>query len=281
MRRLALFVTVCCLALAGCQGTDEPERKPGKTAKPPVATGTHRYKLDVGTPGHREYLLRVPAGLKGPAPLVVALHGGASNAERFEKESGFDGVSDDEKIVVAYPDGFMLSWNAGGCCGPAKVGKVDDVGFVNKMIDKLVGQGVADPKKIFVTGFSNGGGLAYKMACDGPGKVRAIGVVSAALIMDCAPSRPVSTMIVHGTADRSVPYKGGGQRDFNDKRPFPPFSKAVDFWLKEDELGALEQDGKCRQSEGSVTVRVCTRAGGTHEWPEGMARDLWNFFSTT
>ncbi|GAB3682085.1 PHB depolymerase family esterase [Actinocorallia lasiicapitis] len=280
MRRLAAAL-VLLVTLAACQDTEEPtpdKSAPSKSAKPPVAAGTHRVKIDVGTFGHREYLLRVPAGAKRAAPLVVALHGGASSAQQFQKQSGFDDVADDAKFVVAYPDGFAFSWNAGGCCGPAKIGNLDDVGFLKKMIERLVDQGVADPERIYVTGFSNGGGMAYRLACEGPGRVRAIGVVSAALIIDCAPSRPVSAMIVHGTADRSVPYAGGSRRDVDDARPFPPFRTSVDFWLKKDRLGALKRDGDCEQSEGSVTVRVCVRRGGTHEWPQGMARELWDFF---
>jgi polyhydroxybutyrate depolymerase len=280
MRRIWMVLAASAL-VAGCQGppTPAPTSGPKKTVEGiPITPGTHKLKLDVGTPGHREYLLHVPPKLKSPAPLVLAMHGGASNMGAFEKLSGFDKVADKEGFVVAYPDGFMLSWNAGGCCGPARLGKIDDVGFLTKLIDKLTSSGIADSGQVYATGFSNGGGMAYSLACAGPGKVKAIGVVSAALIIDCKPSRPISVMIVHGTADRSVPYDGGSQRDFNDKRPFPPVSHAVSYWLKEDDLPSLRQDGPCRISKGKEVVKLCTIKGGGHAWPDGTATQLWSFF---
>lgn len=290
MRRVGAVLVMVGLLMAGCTGdpsepgpTGKPTRRPSEVDGIPTSAGTHKLKMDVPGPGHREYRLRVPPGLEKsakPLPLVLAIHGGASNADAFERLTGFNEIADEENVLVAYPEGFVLSWNAGGCCGPAKLGNVDDVGFLTKLIEKLVDAGVADPGRVFAAGFSNGGGMAYRMACEGPGRLKAIGVVSAALIMECAPSRPVSAMIVHGTADRSVPYNGGGKRDFNDDRPFPPFQKAVDFWLKQDRLGPLRDDGKCRSSKGETTVRVCTIKGGTHRWPDGAARDLWEFFSS-
>lgn len=293
MRRFLVLLMLAVLACA-CEGAgtgDGPGPGPSrsaKTARPaeqdgiPTTAGTHRLKLDVGTPGHREYRLRVPPGLRRsarPLPLVLAVHGGASNAERFEALSGFDEVADAKGFLVAYPEGFAFSWNAGPCCGPAKLARIDDVGFLTKLIDRLVEAKVADPDRIFVSGFSNGGGMAYRMACEGPGRVRAIGVVSASLVIGCHPGRPVSAMIVHGRADTSVPYSGGGQRDFNDKRPFAPVSRAVDFWLKADGLGPLRPDGACRTSRGKATVKFCPHEGG-HVWPEGTAARLWAFFSS-
>lgn len=293
MRRL-LALLLAFVLLGACQASE-----PGKDGAPgpsatgtaprpaerdgvPTAAGTHRLKLEVGTPGHREYRLRVPPALRssaGPLPLVLAVHGGASNAEKFQELSGFDEVADEKGFLVAYPEGFAFSWNAGPCCGPAKLARVDDVGFLEKLIDRLVEAKVADPERVYVSGFSNGGGMAYRMACEGPGRVRAIGVVSASLVIDCDPGRPVSAMIVHGRADRSVPYEGGGRRDFNDDRPFVPVSRAVAFWREAAGVRALRRDGACRTGEGRAVVRFCPHGGG-HVWPEGTAARLWAFFSS-
>lgn len=299
MRRL-LAILLAFALLCGCTSTGSEDgsptpsrsgetpregtgtRRPAEQDGVPTTAGTHKLKLEVGTPGHREYRLRVPPRLRDspdPLPLVLAVHGGASNAEKFEELSGFDGVADDEGFLVAYPEGFAFSWNAGPCCGPARLGRVDDVGFLEKLIDRLVGAGVADPERVYVSGFSNGGGMAYRMACEGPGGIKAIGVVSASLIIDCEPRGPVSVMIVHGRADRSVPYEGGGQRDFDDKRPFTPVSHAVGFWRKALGAGSLRKDGSCRAARGEAAVRFCPHGGG-HVWPEGTAAGLWAFFSS-
>ncbi|MCW2914802.1 MAG: hypothetical protein JWN52_2870 [Actinomycetia bacterium] len=320
-RALILMVTVVLVlagALTGCKnqnsqgggsttqghGTQKGSRKrPTIVQGIPTNTGTFKLNLDVGTPGHREYLLHVPARLtKGgwrdgrpnrPLPLVLAMHGGLSNMQGMRELTGFDDLSDQKGFLVAYPDGFMTTWNAGDCCGPAKIGNIDDVGFLTKLIDKLVGSGLADGTRVYATGFSNGAGMAYRLACEGPGKIAAIGVVEGALVMSCHPDRPVSALIFHGTADRSVPYNGGGTRDFNDRRPFPPVSQAVDFWRKADKLPGLRQTSLSRQlsrastqcrstgkSDSGAEVSFCRIDGGTHHWPASASAQLWDFFAS-
>jgi polyhydroxybutyrate depolymerase len=297
--------------LAGCsddpKGTDGGKRtpRPGATEKRPETvrgiptdTGTHKQELDVGGPGHREYLLHVPPKLTEgkwrdgkpdkPLPVVLALHGGLANMGQMRKLTGYDRIADEQGFLVAYPDGFMTTWNAGDCCGASKIGDIDDVGFLSKLIDTLTGAGLADPDRVHVTGFSNGAGMAYRLACERPGKVAGIGVVEGALVTDCDPGRPVSAMIVHGTADRSVPFNGGGRRDFNDGRPYPPVSEAVDFWRKAGGLPAptrplrgLSNGADCSgtgKGRGGAEVTFCKIEGGTHRWPAGASTMLWNFF---
>ncbi|XRQ05029.1 alpha/beta hydrolase family esterase [Actinomadura welshii] len=305
MRRTALAVALtAALVLAGCTseggGGDGGEGgRPEKVDGIPTAQGTHKQKLDVGTIGHREYLLHVPSKVTGgdwedgepadPPALVIALHGGLATMDKMEEMSGFNRQSDEHGFLVAYPNGFMTTWNAGDCCGAAKIGDVDDVGFLTKLIDKLTGAGLADPDRVYVTGFSNGAGMAYRMACEKPGKVAAIGVVEGALVTDCDPGEPVSAMIFHGTADGSVPFNGGGNRDFNDRRPFPPVSEAVDFWRRvgglpepHERVRALTGDTECESTgkgERGTAVTFCKINGGGHEWPAKASAMLWDFFA--
>lgn len=133
------------VVLAGCaeapRGTGGG--RPATVGGVPTSAGTHKRKLDVGTFGHREFLLRVPAKVSGggwkdgrpavPPALVVALHGGLATMGRMEELTGFDRLSDEKGFLVAYPDGFMTTWNAGDCCGAAKIGGIDDVGFLTKL----------------------------------------------------------------------------------------------------------------------------------------------------
>ncbi|MFF5258427.1 alpha/beta hydrolase family esterase [Actinomadura viridis] len=316
---LLALVLGAAVALAGCSDTPggdgdrgggkpgaEGTRKPRATEKPPATvrgiptrTGTHKQKLDVGTFGHREYLLHVPPELtrtawrdgrpREPLPLVLALHGGLATMGEMRSLTGYDAIADDEGFLVAYPDGFMTTWNAGDCCGAAKIGKIDDVGFLTRLIDTLTDAGLADPDRVFVAGFSNGAGMAYRMACERPGKVAGIGVVEGALVTECDPDRPVSAMIVHGTADRNVPFGGGGRRDINDGRPFPPVTEAVEFWRKVAGVPAPTRrlrgpggDTACSatgKGRDGAAVAFCKIEGGTHHWPAGTSRMLWDFFA--
>lgn len=303
MRRILLVALAVTLVAAGC--TTESGGGGGGGGRPatvdgiPTSRGTHEQKLDVGTIGHREFLLHVPSKVSGgewedgrpadPPALVVALHGGLATMSKMEDMSGFNRLSDEHGFLVAYPNGFLTTWNAGDCCGAAKIGDVDDVGFLTKLIDRLTGAGLADPHRVYVTGFSNGAGMAYRMACEKPGKVAAIGVVEGALVTECDPGEPVSAMIVHGTADRSVPFDGGGNRDFNDRRPFPPVSEAVDFWRRvaglpepHERVRAPTDDTRCEstgEGGGGVAVAFCRIDGGGHVWPDGVGAMLWDFFA--
>lgn len=306
MRQLSAIALVALLLLAACgspQHRAGPEHTagsavPGKVGNIPISAGTHKLDIDVGTFGHREYLVRVPPRLAHaafrdgkpvkPLPVVIALHGGADNMTGFEGKSGFDPVADKQGFLAVYADGFLFTWNAGDCCAPARLAHIDDIDFLTKLMDHLVNTGIADPDRIFVTGFSNGGAMAYRLACKGPGRIAAIGVVSAALQTPCTPTRPVPTMIWHGTADTNVPYNGGGHRDFNNPKPFPSVGFAVDFWRKEDDLPALHDTFYARSStdcrstgKGSndAEVVLCTIDGGGHAWPADAAQRLWDFFA--
>jgi polyhydroxybutyrate depolymerase len=223
--------------------------------------------------------------------LVLALHGGLSTPGAFESLTGFDAGADDRGVLVAYPEGWLTTWNAGDCCGPAKWSNTDDVRFLTKLIDKLVGTGLVDPGRVYATGFSNGAGMAYRLACESSRRLAAIGVVEGALVTDCNPDRQVSVIIFHGTADPIVPFNGGGTRNTpTDLRPFPPVSFAVDFWRKTDGLGATSEGRAAKlngQAPGSIScastgtgkgpeVALCTVRAGGHAW---SGTDLqWQFF---
>ena len=96
----------------------------------------------------RSYRLYIPDGLASPAPLVVMMHGGFGSAQQAERAYGWDELADSAKFVVAYPDGVGRAWNVnGGCCGRPGRENIDDVGFIT-------------------AGISNGGMMAYALACN-------------------------------------------------------------------------------------------------------------------
>ncbi|MEW2353693.1 PHB depolymerase family esterase [Spirillospora sp. NPDC029432] len=260
--------------------------------------GTHERAVTMYGVWDRSYLLHVPPGPEPRArrPLVVALHGGLNDMHYMRESTGLDAVADRNGFLVAYPDGFMRTWNAGGCCWFARMAGIDDVAFLDALIDGLVREGLADPARIYLTGFSNGGGMAYRYACERARRVAAVGVVSGSLAVDCAPRDPVSVMAFHGTADFSVPFGGGGDQDWNNPVPFPPVRAVIDFWREVARLAPLRRitletaKTVCRTTgpgRGGAEVEFCTIFDGGHEWPRGQGVDpeieasplLWRFFS--
>jgi polyhydroxybutyrate depolymerase len=157
----------------------------------------------------RSYRVYRPAGLPASAPLVIMLHGGFGSAEQAERAYGWDQLADSAKFVVAYPDGVVRAWNTGGgCCGrPARDG-VDDVGFITAVVGDISHHVGIDPARVYATGISNGGMMAYALACN-TAVFAAFGPDSATQLGPCPSPRPVSVLHIHGTADRLIPYNGG------------------------------------------------------------------------
>lgn len=233
----------------------------------------------------RTYLLHAPASYDGSkaVPLLIALHGGGGNADHMRKISGVDALSDREGFIAVYPDGtgqsknMMLTWNAGRCCAYAMDKKVDDVGFIRDLIAEMKKKYKIDGSGIFVTGFSNGGMLAYRLACEMPDVLAAVAPVSGSLETECEPSAPVSMVIFHGTDDNNVPFEGGVGKKALVRLAKKPVSYAVSFWAEHNKCkGGPERSGK-----GNIVVEkygVCEKGtevvlykiiGGTHSWPGG------------
>src|SRR5438552_2543522 len=171
----------------------------------------------------RSYRLYRPRSVEAgrPAPLVVVLHGGFGSAGQAEQAYGWDDLADRHGFLVAYPDGVGRSWNAGWCCGAARTHAVDDVGFVGGLVAEIAAGDGVDPRRVFAAGVSNGGMLAYRIACDSPGLLAAIGVVAGTMVCDCLQPRSVSLLHIHGLEDRSVPFWGGVGLEASSRRPPP------------------------------------------------------------
>jgi polyhydroxybutyrate depolymerase len=161
----------------------------------------------------RKYLLHVPSALVAGTALavVVDLHGAGGSGSQQKGMSGFSALSDKEKFLAVFPDGIDGYWNVDDtCCGTAGKEKIDDVGFIKAIIAKLRTDTCIDANRIYVTGFSNGGGLTHRMGCDAADVVAAIAPMSTDLrTQPCKPTRPISMLEVRGMADSLEPYEGG------------------------------------------------------------------------
>jgi polyhydroxybutyrate depolymerase len=197
--------------------------------------------------------------------------------------------ADAEAFIVVYPEGVDQLWRD----GPGS----DDVQFVRDLIAHLRGEYTIDPKQIFATGISNGGGMANRVGCDLSEVIAAIGLVSGAYNAwkICKPGRPVPVVAFHGTADNIVPYEGVGLG--NAAPPIPEWASA---WAERDGCVSTpttfsqgevtgETWGNC---EAGAEVVLYTIAGKGHSWPGSAmpaqitTRDInatdviWDFFKS-
>ena len=227
----------------------------------------------------RTYVLHLPPG--PPNGLVLNLHGAGMTGNQQADVTGYNSVADRYGFVVAYPDGFDTTWADGrGASLPDRQG-VDDVGFLSTLIDQLSRAYAVPPGRVFVTGMSAGGFMANRLACERADLVTAIAPVSGTLGagFPCAPSRPVSVMAVHGTADPVVPFDGGvmnGRGGTSDILSAPALAER---WRELDGCpGPLVADpagsGEVQQltaagCAGNTAVTLVQINGGGHTWPAG------------
>jgi polyhydroxybutyrate depolymerase len=146
-----------------------------------------------------------------PVAVVIDLHGAGGNGKQQQGMSGFNALADKERFLAIFPDGIDGYWNVDDkCCGTAGNEKIDDVGFLKAIVATLSAQTCIDAKRIYVTGFSNGGGLAHRMGCDAANIVAAIAPAATDLrTQPCNAARPISMLEVKGMADTLEPYDGG------------------------------------------------------------------------
>jgi polyhydroxybutyrate depolymerase len=181
-----------------------------------------------------------------PPPLVIALHGLSDTGEKFPGWAGIDVVADREGFIAVYPSALEGRWSYGRpSADPMPVVgavTVDDVGFIRLMIDDLVARKLADTARIYVTGTSRGGLMAYTVACALADRIAAAAPLITGMTEyqreDCSPARPVPIMAIAGTNDPMQAYDGWLLA--NGRLLSVP--ETMEFWRSL--LGCTKQDGK-------------------------------------
>jgi polyhydroxybutyrate depolymerase len=166
----------------------------------------------------RTYYLRIPSQYSAATsvPLLLALHSRSMNAKTIFADSQILSSAETLNFIVAGLNGSIYedasSWNAGNCCTNATTYQENDLLFASTVIDFVTSKYSIDKSRVWAMGHSNGGMMAYRLACDLSDKVTAIAVVTGALVDDsCNPAKPVSTLHIHGNLDPTVPFHGGGK----------------------------------------------------------------------
>lgn len=238
----------------------------------------------------RAYDLYLPPSYKSQsaAPLVLVLHGRAGNGKRMADITGFNARADDLGFIVAYPEGLDRAWNymhgiPGYRPGP------DDPGFLLELVSTLSRQYKIDTARIYVTGISNGGFMAQRLACQAPSRFAAFASVAAggygAMPRACRDYRPVNILFIHGTDDKRVPWQGVriAGSDGKPQQVTLSIADSVKFWSRRNRCGPevtvqeLEPKGNspgtsvriltASQCEDDTEVSLYAVLGGGHNWP--------------
>jgi polyhydroxybutyrate depolymerase len=266
----------------------EPETLPA-TPRP----GTFLYTLQAGG-FERVAHVHVPSGYKPdkkPA-LVLVLHGAGGNGLATLERYGWAAKADRENFVAVAPDGlparprqpsnFLTNpplWNSGHLRPQSPRAAIDDVAYVQQLLDDLREKVPYDERLVFCAGHSNGGGMAFRLATELSDRFTAIGTVAGRMSLpDPHPKRPVPTLYILGTKDPLMPMEGGEVRLPWETHQNPPVAEPLAAWAKA--LGCetkpetvSERDGLTRQvyrsQTNGPTLSVIYIEGHGHHWPGG------------
>jgi len=146
-----------------------------------------------------------------PFPLVVVLHGAGGNGNGIEAFSGWSDLAETENFIVIYPDGIDNVWNDGRI-GDPRISDVDDVTFISAAINFMSDKLNIDPNRIYATGFSMGGMLSYRLACQLNSHLAGIASVASTMpeyvVPYCTQGENMPVLIIQGTSDTVVPFYG-------------------------------------------------------------------------
>ena len=284
-----LFLTSCGEAtsvLSNQNGLDTSSTDEQPTDVSPFNTDAppfHRERILVAGV-EREFVLHVPeAPFEGEKrPLVVNLHGQTGTAHAQIDVTGMNKLADREGFAIAFPEGLHAVFlGAHQTQWDAHFGtNTNDIQFVRDLIDFSIGQFDFDPSRVYVVGWSNGGFMSYRAACELSDRIAAVASVAGQLsfpqMEDCPMTHKVPVLHFHGDADEVTPIDG-----------IPQFAPSVDDTLAYL-AGRLECESAPQETpvddvnssdRSSVVHRVypnCTDgaaleyfriSGGGHTWP--------------
>lgn len=251
---------------------------------------------------NRTYIGYIPASYSDeiPTPLLLVSHGFTQSAQTIMQYSNFNSLAEEHNFIVVYPNGIGNSWNVGQGGGSS----ANDVGFLNALIDTIDYHYNIDLQRIYSSGFSNGGFMSYRIACELSDRVAAIGSVAGTMASSaagsCNPERSIPIIHIHGTADFIVSYNGGfGNMSVNQLLGFWTANNNCPSLPEVVELPDLVQEGStvekhiyapCDDQTEVVHLKVIN---GGHTWPGAVGNsgigntnmdisgssEIWSFVS--
>ena len=238
----------------------------------------------------RDYWVDYPENATEETPLIIAMHGRNQFLVTFIPQSQMSNFANPQNVAVVYPQGLNFwgvpAWNTGVWWSNSVY---DDVGYIDALIDSVSSNFAIDSNRIYACGFSNGGFMAYDLACELPDRIVAFGSVSGNFMMnsnqDCTNEREIPIMHIHGTSDLIVNY-------------YPPTIdlsmaslEAMEWWSIENDLTELTiealNDNVNIYTNSSLTsntkfIHFQVVSGGhewfNYDWGFHASEELLNFF---
>ncbi len=244
--------TIGVLNLVACTSEPQPAAEPrhvatrhAASAAPVLSTPTQAAAGTTDAPARAfdpPARLRLPSALQPGerVPLLLVLHGFGVSSTLLILKAGLNQVADQKKFAYLAPDGTRDSqgrpfWNAGASCCDLEHQQPNDVGRLRALLEANLNNPSIDPKRVFVIGYSNGGFMAQRLACDVGDRIAGvISVAGAAPAADvaCAQTTALAFLEIHGDADPVVHYEGGTVFDRTDVPPHASALGTAQYWAQ-------------------------------------------------
>ena len=275
----------------GCAGKSE-NLSTGDCANSSV----NGYQTIVQNDITREYILHVPSGYDGSSslPLVIAYHGNGGCADQFAAyEAQLESSADSNGFLLAYPQGVARAkgateWDPGDD-GTQNI-NTNDLAFFDSLLADISSSYNVESSQVYAVGYSNGGMMAYGLACNRGDQVAAVGIMSGVMLPgNCDEGNYTSVIHFHGTADGALPYEGN--------QDFQSISEVISFWVSHNnisnttptttDLGGGVSKDEYTGGADDTSVVLYTIQNGDHIWfsesIDGQAPNqiLWDFLSGT
>lgn len=238
----------------------------------------------------RRTIVHLPSHFKAnqKLPLVIVLHGAKLSGWIAQAVTGFDRLSNEEGFIVTYPDALNQQWNDGRKAGDTPSYGIDDVHFIATLIDYMAWKYQIDPERVYIAGYSSGGMLAQKLALELTYKVSAIAEVASSfpinqLRLSKKPGKPISVLMINGTADRAFPWEGGSTRIIRiNVGEVAPVMTTFNYWVNanggpgdlpqrqealQKKLGGTRVSLYNTRTQNGKCVMLYKIHGGGHTWP--------------
>ncbi|MBP3959452.1 hypothetical protein J8F10_29765 [Gemmata sp. G18] len=271
-----------------------------------------RIGAEIG--GFRREWLLFPA--HPGAPIVIFLTGTGGTAEWADRETGWSELARREGFALAVPEALppdptkppsLLAnpprWNDASWAYDQQTTTIehdtgsssgsdspfarrssalpDDVQFLTAVMDDAIFRLGLDSRNVFVTGFSNGAGMTFRIAAESANRVAAIAPVAGhCWVRDPRPARPVPTLYTVGARDLLLPLRGGDVRLPWRNRLVrrPPVADTLERWARALDCAVPpvaqrdDQTVRVDRYPGPVVFDAVTIEDLGHHWPGGRAQ---------
>ncbi len=251
----------------------------------------------------REYKIYIPANYDGvtPFPLMFNFHGGGGNIDEQIYIADMRTIADSAGFLLVYPQALPDPNDGGTHLWTHKPPTtVDDIFFVEAMINEIAGEYTIDQDRVYACGYSNGGEFTFELACRLSDHIAAIGVVARSMYIEtynnCSPTHPTAVMTIHGTEDFYEGIVWGGETYY------VSLDDANDYWVNFNNItseatsillpdisstdGSTVEQYTWEEGDGCVGVQHLKVIDGGHDWPGSFGNmdinaslEIWKFVS--